>query len=67
MFRILVTIAAFSIGVTSVYAAMYLLAALSAAAQTNEDYASWPVLKSTFLAESGDGTMIKGYDPSYRR
>jgi len=42
---------------------VHLLASLSAAAQTNEDYTRWPVLKSTFPAETGDGTMIKGYDP----
>jgi hypothetical protein len=28
-----------------------------------EDYASWPVLTSTFPSTGGDGTIIKGYDP----
>ena len=28
-----------------------------------EDYASWPVLKSTFPSTGGGGVMIKGYDP----
>ncbi len=31
-------------------------------AQT-EDYAAWPVLKSTFPSTGGNGVMIKGYDP----
>ncbi len=42
-------------------AALPLLGLLDAAAQ--DDYARWPVLKSTFPAETGDGTLIKGYDP----
>ena len=28
-----------------------------------ENYASWPVLKSTFPSTGGNGVMIKGYDP----
>ena len=43
---------------------MHLLASLGASAENKqEDYARWPVLKSTFPAESGNGVMIKGYDP----
>ena len=28
-----------------------------------DDYASWPVLSSTFPSTGGGGIMIKGYDP----
>jgi hypothetical protein len=28
-----------------------------------ENYAAWPVLKSTFPSTGGGGVMIKGYDP----
>lgn len=28
-----------------------------------EDYAAWPVLKSTFASTGGGGITIKGYDP----
>ena len=28
-----------------------------------EDYASWPLLKSTFPSTGGGGITIKGYDP----
>jgi hypothetical protein len=47
-------------------AAMLLTSALLAPAvlaQGPEDYASWPVLKSTFPSTGGGGMMIKGYDP----
>jgi hypothetical protein len=40
-----------------------LFVAASAATAQQEDYVRWPPLKSTFPAETGDGTMIKGYDP----
>ena len=36
--------------------------ALSGAA-AQENYESWPVLKSTFGSTGGGGIMIKGYDP----
>ncbi len=39
-----------------------LLLATAARAQT-EDYAAWPVLKSTFPSTGGGGITIKGYDP----
>lgn len=39
-----------------------LLFATAAQAQT-ENYASWPVLKSTFPSTGGGGITIKGYDP----
>ncbi len=43
-------------------------AVVPSAAQTGpaagpEDYASWPVLKSTFPSTGGGGFTIKGYDP----
>ncbi len=34
-----------------------------ARAQTPEDYASWPLLRSTFPSTGGNGFTIKGYDP----
>jgi hypothetical protein len=37
--------------------------AQTAQVQAAEDYASWPVLKSTFPSTGGGGMMIKGYDP----
>jgi len=39
------------------------LAVAAAAARANEDYASWPPLRSTFPSTGGGGIMIKGYDP----
>lgn len=39
------------------------LALMAALVQAEENYASWPVLKSTFPSTSGGGMMIKGYDP----
>lgn len=44
-----------------VAAVMVSLAAADAAAEDN--FASWPVLKSTFPSTGGGGVMIKGYDP----
>jgi hypothetical protein len=34
-----------------------------ARAQMQEDYASWPQLRSTFPSTGGGGFTIKGYDP----
>jgi hypothetical protein len=42
-------------------AALVAFALSGAAAQ--ENYESWPVLKSTFASTGGGGVMIKGYDP----
>ena len=42
-------------------AALITLAPLGAVAEDN--FASWPVLKSTFPSTGGGGVMIKGYDP----
>ena len=49
-------------------AALMMLAPLGAAAQEKnqekqENFESWPVLKSTFPSTGGGGVMIKGYDP----
>ncbi len=32
-------------------------------ASAEENFAAWPVLKSTFPSTGGGGMMIKGYDP----
>jgi hypothetical protein len=34
-----------------------------ARAEMQEDYASWPLLRSTFPSTGGGGFTIKGYDP----
>src|SRR5262245_8262882 len=34
-----------------------------ARAEAQEDYASWPLLRSTFPSTGGNGIVIKGYDP----
>jgi len=34
-----------------------------ARAAAQEDYASWPVLRSAFPSTGGNGFVIKGYDP----
>ncbi len=34
-----------------------------ARAQAPEDYANWPLLRSTFPSTGGNGFTIKGYDP----
>jgi hypothetical protein len=41
---------------------MWPLACASAAA-AQENFASWPVLRSTFPSTGGGGITIKGYDP----
>ena len=46
------------------FAVMLALAPLAASAENKqENYARWPVLKSTFPSTGGNGIMIKGYDP----
>jgi hypothetical protein len=40
-----------------------LVVASFGSARAAEDYATWPVLKSTFPSTGGGGMMIKGYDP----
>jgi hypothetical protein len=47
--------------IVSLAAAAWL--ALAAVAAAQEDFASWPVLKSTFPSTGGSGIVIKGYDP----
>ena len=49
-----------AIGVVGCVAAM-VLAAPAVLAQDN--FESWPVLRSTFPSTGGGGIMIKGYDP----
>jgi hypothetical protein len=45
-------------------AAVVVLTVSGAQAQeTQENYASWPPLQSTFESTGGNGIMIKGYDP----
>ena len=44
------------------FVSLLLSVACGSAAQA-EDYAAWPVLKSTFPSTGGGGMMIKGYDP----
>ena len=45
--------------------AIYCVAALTfaAPAMAQENYETWPVLRSTFPSTGGGGIMIKGYDP----
>ena len=45
--------------------ALMALAAPGASAQENSqtNYESWPLLRSTFPSTGGNGIMIKGYDP----
>ena len=35
----------------------------ASAEEKQENYARWPVLKSTFPSTGGNGIIIKGYDP----
>ena len=47
-----------------IFCAAALAAAIaSSAAPAQENYESWPVLKSTFASTGGGGITIKGYDP----
>ena len=39
------------------------LAAGATSVAAQDDYASWPLLKSTFPSTGGGGITIKGYDP----
>ena len=45
-----------------ILAAVLAIAAASPAAAA-DDFAGWPVLKSTFPSTGGGGIIIKGYDP----
>ena len=54
------------LAVLTVVACAFLAIAIApspARAQTPEDYASWPLLRSTFPSTGGNGFVIKGYDP----
>ena len=39
------------------------LAVTATAARAQENFESWPVLRSTFPSTGGGGIIIKGYDP----
>ncbi len=45
------------------FAALATLIAAAPSASAADDFASWPVLKSTFPSTGGGGITIKGYDP----
>jgi len=42
---------------------LIVLALTASGAAAEENYESWPVLRSTFPSTGGNGIMIKGYDP----
>jgi hypothetical protein len=42
---------------------LVVLALTASGAAAEENYESWPVLRSTFPSTGGNGIMIKGYDP----
>ena len=44
-------------------AACTLMAGTAPVASAQENYESWPLLRSTFPSTGGGGIMIKGYDP----
>jgi hypothetical protein len=48
-------------GLATCWLALLALTAPGASAQ--ENYESWPLLRSTFPSTGGNGIMIKGYDP----
>jgi hypothetical protein len=47
----------------AVVAACAIVAFAAPAAWAQENYESWPLLRSTFPSTGGGGIMIKGYDP----
>jgi hypothetical protein len=47
----------------SLIMAAIVLPLMAAGAAAEDNFASWPVLKSTFPSTGGGGVMIKGYDP----
>ena len=46
-----------------VASALVCLVLAAPAASAEEDYQSWPLLRSTFASTGGNGITIKGYDP----
>ena len=42
---------------------LMVLGPLAPGASAQENYESWPVLRSTFASTGGGGIVIKGYDP----
>ena len=51
---------------TALFAASALIALTMSGASAQENYESWPPLKSTFDSTGGGGFVIKGYDPVIR-
>ena len=51
---------------TALFAASALIALMTSGASAQENYESWPPLKSTFESTGGGGFVIKGYDPVVR-
>jgi len=51
---------------TAFFAASALLALALPGASAQENYESWPPLRSTFESTGGGGFVIKGYDPVIR-
>jgi len=51
---------------TAVFAISALIALAISGASAQENYESWPPLKSTFDSTGGGGFVIKGYDPVIR-
>ena len=61
--RILRRILGVSFALSLLVIALALALSGAYAQDKKENYASWPVLKSTFPSTGGNGIMIKGYDP----
>ena len=61
MAAIFLTLAALTVVVWAFLAIA--IAPSPARAEAQEDYASWPLLRSTFPSTGGGGYVIKGYDP----
>src|SRR5580765_1148835 len=61
--RILRRILGVSFALSALVVALALALSGAHAQDKQENYASWPVLKSTFPSTGGNGIIIKGYDP----
>jgi hypothetical protein len=61
--RILRRILGVSFALSLLVIALALALSGAYAQDKQENYASWPLLKSTFPSTGGNGIMIKGYDP----
>ena len=51
---------------TILFAASATIALATSGASAQENYDTWPPLKSTFESTGGNGFVIKGYDPVIR-